>query len=260
LQKTQRNFLSVLTESAKTSIAQGYYSVKKSLNFHHTSLLEAIKRDTTPIIAEVKFISPAEGRLRSAGPAEDVAIRYECGGASAISVITEPKHFGGNLNSLAEVKSRVKIPVLMKDIIIDRIQVEAGRRLGADAVLLIMGVFQSGLANSPLTDLISYSHSLGLEVLLEVHDEEEYIRAAKTDADLIGINNRNLMTLETSLATTEKLLAIGKPDKPVVSESGFKDRSEIERFSKLGIDAFLVGSTLMKADDPLAKLRELKGE
>lgn len=260
MQKTQPNFLSVLVESAKLSIAQGYYSVKKSFDFRHTSLLEAIKNDTIPIIAEVKFISPAEGPLRSAGPAEDIAIRYERGGASAISVITEPKHFGGSLNSLAEVKSRVKIPVLMKDIIIDRIQVEAGHRLGADAVLLIMGVFQSGLSNSSLSDLVSYSHSIGLEVLLEVHDEEEYRGAAQTEADLIGINNRNLATLETSLSTTENLLAIGKPNKPVMSESGFKDRSDIEKFSKLGVDAFLVGSALMKANDPLAKLRELKGE
>jgi indole-3-glycerol phosphate synthase len=214
---------------------------------------------STSIIAEIKYVSPAEGKLGRYDEPDKIAKMYEEGGAAAVSLITEPTHFAGNIRYLPIVKSKVTIPVMMKDIIIDKVQIDAASRLGADAVLLISRIFKNRLANYDLEEMIEYAHILGIEVLLEVHDEEEYLEAGKTKADIVGINNRDLSTLQVSIETTERLLKLGKPKQPVVSESGFNSRSKIEMLASIGVDAFLIGSALMKSRDPVATLRKLSG-
>jgi len=228
-----------------------------------------VKSKVTPLIAEIKFTSPAEGQLRTAGDVKKIARSYERGGVSGISVLTEPKHFDGDLRYLPLVKNAVKVPVLMKDIIIDPVQIDAGAEMGADAVLFIAAIFMKKLAKVSLEEMFSRARSRGLEVLFEAHTEDEYMFALDSEADVVGINNRNLGTLEVSLQTSKSLLAIGRErrerlhamgkDKLVISESGIKARNEIEELLKFGADGFLIGSAFMKSTDLEARVRSLTG-
>ena len=212
-----------------------------------------------PIIAEVKYRSPAEGPIRRAEGAAGMARLYARGGAVAISVLTEEKHFEGRLGFVPDVKDAVGIPVLMKDIFLDPVQIDAAERIGADAVLLIAGLFTRALSAASLQEMIAHSHSRGLEVLLETHTAEEYIMAGQTEADLVGINNRNLDTLEVSLDTSYRLLGSYPRVKPVVCESGIKTRKEAVSLIKAGANALLIGSTLMRSRDPTESIRRLAG-
>ena len=212
-----------------------------------------------PIIAEVKYRSPAEGPIRRAEGAAGMARLYARGGAVAISVLTEEKHFEGRLEFVPDVKDAVGIPVLMKDIFLDPVQIDAAERIGADAVLLIAGLFTRALSAASLQEMIAHSHSRGLEVLLETHTAEEYLMAGQTEADLVGINNRNLDTLEVSLDTSYRLLGSYPRVKPVVCESGIKTRKEAVSLIKAGANALLIGSTLMRSRDPTESIRRLAG-
>jgi indole-3-glycerol phosphate synthase len=244
---SSKNFVRTLAKSARQTISEGYYMVDE-VKVRRRSLKAAIDGSSRiPVIAEVKFRSPAEGALRPSEDAEQIAARYEKGGAVGISVLVEPKHFEGRIGYLPLVKKAVSVPVLMKDIIVDPVQVEAGRRIGADAVLLMASIFGAGLADLPLDSMVDLAHSKGLEVLLEAHTKEEYLMALGSSADVVGINNRNLDTLEVSLDTSRRLLRGGKGSKTVISESGLSKRSELLELRSLGADGFLVGSTLMKS-------------
>ena len=222
-----------------------------------------------PLLAEIKFTSPAEGKLRPAGDVRGIARAYERGGVSGISVLTEPRHFEGDIRYLPLVKKSVKVPVLMKDIIIDPVQIDAGADMGADAVLFIAAIFMNRLANASLDEMFSRARSRGLEVLFEAHTEDEYLFALESDADVVGINNRNLDNLEVSLETSRRLLAKGRlererlrrtgKDKPVISESGITRRREMDELKALGADGFLIGSAFMKSADIEAKVRSLTG-
>ncbi len=212
-----------------------------------------------PIIAEVKYRSPAEGPIRRAEGAAGMARLYARGGAVAISVLTEEKHFEGRLEFVPDVKDAVGIPVLMKDIFLDPVQIDAAERIGADAVLLIAGLFTRALSAASLQEMIAHSHSRGLEVLLETHTAEEYLMAGQTEADLVGINNRNLDTLEVSLDTSYRLLSNYPRVKPVVCESGIKTRKEAVSLIKAGANALLIGSILMRSRDPTESIRRLAG-
>ena len=262
-----------MAQSAAKSIAEGYYRdlpEGPAGEVEHRSLKDSILRSKhTPLIAEIKFTSPAEGKLRPAGDVRKIARSYERGGVSAISVLTEPKHFDGDLRYLPLVKEAVKVPVLMKDVIIDPVQIDAGAEMGADAVLFIAAIFANKLARVSLKEMFSRARSRGLEVLFEVHTEKEYVFALESEADVVGINNRNLDNLEVSLATSKSLLSAGREtrerlkiagrDKPVISESGIKTRREIDELQKLGADGFLVGSAFMKSADLEAEVRSLTG-
>ncbi|HEV2389162.1 MAG TPA: indole-3-glycerol-phosphate synthase, partial [Nitrososphaerales archaeon] len=182
---------------------------------------------------------------------------------------TEPRHFDGDIRYLQLVKKAVKVPVLMKDVIIDPVQIDAGAKVGADAVLFIAAIFANGLARASLGDMFSRARERGLEVLYEAHTEKEYMLALESEADVVGINNRNLDTLEVSLSTSKRLLAAGKATrerlkktgkyKPVISESGIKTKREIVELRELGADGFLIGSAFMKSADLEAKVRTLTG-
>jgi len=271
--RNESNFVFTLARSAARSIAEGYYRdlpEAPDAGLEHRSLRRSImSSERTPLIAEIKFTSPAEGKLRPAGDVKKIARAYERGGVSGISVLTEPKHFDGDIRYLPLVKKAVKVPVLMKDVIIDPVQMDAGARMGADAVLFIAAIFANGLARASLGDMFSRARERGLEVLYEAHTEKEYMLALESEADVVGINNRNLDNLEVSLLTSKRLLAAGREtrerlkktgeDKPVISESGIKTRREIDELSELGADGFLIGSAFMKSPDLEAKVRSLTG-
>jgi indole-3-glycerol phosphate synthase len=272
--KSEASFIFTLARSAAQNIEDGYYrdlDRMQASGVRRASLRDSIALSRlTPIIAEIKFTSPAEGKLRKPGDVAKIARAYERGGVSAISVLTEPKHFDGDIRYLPLVKRAVKVPVLMKDVIIDPVQIEAGADMGADAVLFIAAVFKNGLATASLEEMFSQAHGRGLEVLFEAHTEEEYKFALESEADVVGINNRDLGTLEVGLDTSKRLLAASRErrgrlkvmgrDKLVVSESGIKTGRDIAELSELGADGFLVGSALMKSPDLEAKVRSFTGK
>jgi indole-3-glycerol phosphate synthase len=272
--RSEGDFVFTLARSAAKNIADGYYrglDKAPARGLRHRSLRESILRSKlVPLLAEIKFTSPAEGKLRKPGDVEKIARSYERGGVAGISVLTEPRHFDGDLRYLPLVKRAVEVPVLMKDVLIDPVQIEAGAEMGADAVLFIAAIFMNGLSRVSMDEMFSKARARGLEVLLEAHTEKEYLFALESQADVVGINNRNLETLEVSLETSKRLLAAGKAargrlraagsDKPVISESGITSRREIDELRGLGADAFLVGSAFMKSTDLEAKVRSLTGK
>jgi indole-3-glycerol phosphate synthase len=260
MQRPNRNFVYTLAESARKTISEGYYTVDES-KFPRRSLKAAIQGSKRiPVITEVKFRSPAEGSLREHDDVAEIARMYERGGAAGISVLTEPKHFEGRIEYLARVKASVSIPVLMKDIILDPVQIEAAQKIGADAILLMASIFKADLSELSLDAMTDLAHSKGLEVLLEAHTKDEYLTALDSSADVIGINNRDLETLQVSLDTSRTLLSQRKASKIVISESGLSKRSELLELQSLGADGFLVGSSLMKSKNIEGAVRELVGQ
>ncbi len=175
-----------------------------------------------------------------------------------LSVLTEPRHFGGSLENFGLIRRSVGLPLLMKDIVVSRVQLDAALKLGADAVLLIHSLFEKGRCESDLDDMISYAHSGGLQILLEVHDRDEFDVAVKTETDLVGVNNRDLETLLVDLFTTSRILeSASRRGKVVVSESGIRTGDDIRLLRKAGADAFLVGTSVMKSSDIASKVRDL---
>ena len=255
------DFLDILVKDALENVRSGYYNVNFKLESisPKVSLRESIINCVhAPVIAEIKPASPSYGRLRQIIDIAKVAKDMEDGGAVGISILTEPKHFGGFLASLAEVKRYVKLPVLMKDIVVDPIQVEAAAKIGADTILLIYSVFERGYIRYSLEEFIDLTHLNGLEVLLEVHTRKEFLSAIETDADLIGINNRDLRTLKVDLNTTRNILSgIDVHGKIIVSESGIQSAKDILILRSYGARAFLVGSAIMLAGNIKEKVREL---
>jgi indole-3-glycerol phosphate synthase len=219
----------------------------------------AIQRcETTPIITEVKFASPSSGRIRNADRPTRIANAMLAGGACALSVLSDPDNFGGGVDILAEVAAQVEVPMVMKDIVVSQAQLEAGSRAGADAVVLISEVFSKGLGEAGLDLMADKAHALGLEVIIEANDGEEFDMLRKHGPDLYGINNRNLSTFQLDLGTTEAILAgAGKLDRPVVSESGIESATDVRRLRKAGANAFLVGTSIMRSSDIEGKVREL---
>jgi len=213
----------------------------------------ALKRDGVSIIAEVKRASPSRGVLCHDFNPVALARTYADNGAAAISVLTESKYFQGSLDHLAETREAVEIPLLRKDFIFDPYQVYESRAYGADALLLIAAI----LEREQLDELLTLSHSLGLNCLVEVHNESEVDRALRSGARIIGINNRDLKTFQVDIGTTQRLRALIPGDRVVVSESGISSRRDIDYLKSWGIDAALVGEALLTSDDIAVKMREL---
>ncbi len=258
MQKTGEGLLKELSESAKFRVRRGYYAVGGGMAGRRRSLVGALrKKGRVPIIAEVKFRSPSEGRLAEPRDVGRISAAYEKGGASAISVLTEPDHFDGRVDHLPAARRAVGLPVMMKDVIVDEQQIRAARSYGADAVLLIASILTRGMGNEQLAPMVRLAHDQGLEVVVEVHDEVEYSLAVSSRADVIGLNNRDLDTLSVSLEVSKKLLLLPRPSKPVICESGITSREEIDILRRLGADGFLVGSALMKSGNPVSTLKAL---
>ncbi len=251
--------LTTLAQSARERVGRGYYHDVPRVRRPHHSLTRAIQRcEGTPIITEVKFASPSAGVIRKAEGPVRVAKAMLAGGACALSVLSDPDNFGGGVDILAEVAGQVEVPVVMKDVVVSQAQLEAGSRAGADAVVLISEVFSRGLGEVGLDPMVEKAHGLGLEVLIEANDGEEFDMLRKHAPDLYGINNRDLSTFQLELGTTEEILArAGKLDRLVVSESGIESAIDIRRLRKAGADAFLVGTSIMRSSDIEGKVREL---
>jgi indole-3-glycerol phosphate synthase len=202
----------------------------------------------------VKCASPSRGRFIAEFDPVQIACDYEKNGAVAISVLTDEQYFSGHKNYLTQIRQKVNLPLLRKDFIIDTLQIYETRAIGADAVLLIVHVLGKKLA-----DFISLSKELGLSPLVEVHTEEELDLAFEADAEIIGINNRNLDTFITYIETSCRLRENIPAEKIVVAESGIKERKDIELLMQAGIHAFLIGEALITAPDIGKKLRQFKG-
>jgi indole-3-glycerol phosphate synthase len=215
----------------------------------------AIRRDAVSVIAEVKRRSPSKGWINPALSATDQACAYERGGAAAISILTEPAHFGGSVADLVAVCDAVAVPVLKKDFHVDPIQLIEAKALGASAALLIA----RALAPDALLEMIDVARRLALEVIVEIRDEVELSRAIEGGAAIIGINNRNLETLAIDPATSDRLLGSIPPHIIAIAESGVAGRADVERVARCGADAVLVGSVLSAATDAAAAVGRLTG-
>jgi indole-3-glycerol phosphate synthase len=252
------DFLDILAQSANETIKSGYYEAVKETATSNISLKKAIlETKNAPVITEIKAASPSAGTIRKKVEAGNLAESMEKGGAVGISVLTEPKHFNGALRSLAEARKAVKIPILLKDIILSPLQLDAASKAGANVALLIKALFDRGYCESGLHEMIARAHSDGLEVLLETHTGEEFRSAVRTHADLVGINNRNLATLKVDLSVTKRILERSNAEgKIVVSESGINTPADLRLLSECGAHAFLIGSAVMLADDVENKVKE----
>jgi indole-3-glycerol phosphate synthase len=209
------------------------------------------------LIAEVKKASPSRGLLRSDFDPVRLATEYRDGGAAAISVLTDEKHFRGSLSDLRSVRDALPDgpPLLRKDFLFEEYQLHEARYYGADAVLLITAILET----SGLRSLIALAASLAMDALVEAHDEHELERAVAAGAKIIGINNRDLRTFHVDLATTERLAPLVPPGTTIVAESGIVTREDVRRLEMCGVHAVLIGEALVTAPDPGAKIRELFG-
>jgi len=252
------DFLDTLAQSAKETIASGDYEALKATASFSVSLKKAIlETKNAAIITEIKSASPSAGTIRKNVEARGIAESMAKGGAVGISVLTEPRHFNGSLRSLVEARRTAKLPILMKDIILNTAQLEAASKLGANAALLIVALFDRGYCECDINDMIEAAHSKGLEVLLEAHTEVEFRSAVSTNADLVGINNRNLATLKVDLGVTKRILERNNAeDKIIVSESGINTPADLRFLRKCGAHAFLIGSAVMLASNVEAKVKE----
>jgi indole-3-glycerol phosphate synthase len=216
---------------------------------------EALVRPGLSLIAEFKRRSPSAGEISgSAAVAEQVAA-YELGGAAALSVLTDERHFGGSLDDLRAARAACDLPILRKDFIVDPYQLYEAAVHGADAILLIVRALDDG----SLGEMREEALALDLDCLVEVHDATELERALEMDAEAIGINNRNLDQGTVDVATTYELMPDVPAGKTVVAESGISDRAQMRELERVGVDAVLIGSALMSSGDPEAKVRELSG-
>jgi len=178
------------------------------------------------------------------------------GGAQALSILTQPYLFNGSPEYFIKIRKSVKIPLLMKDIMIDKTQIDAAKKMGADYFLLIQALFDKGFVDN-IDELINYGHKNGLKILLEAHTKTEFDNAIMTDADIVGINNRNLDTLEINLETTKQLLENFHKSKIILSESGIESSDDIRFLHNSGADAFLIGTSIMKSSDIKNSVSEL---
>ena len=216
----------------------------------------ALRGERIQLIAEVKKASPSRGIIRPDFNPVEIAQIYARNGASAISVLTETKYFQGSLNHLRDIRNTLgnkRLPLLRKDFLYDPYQIYESRAYGADSLLLIVAI----LRPEKLQELLQLSHELNMSCLVEVHNEAELEIALNSGARVIGINNRDLRTFDVDLTTTKRLRPLIPQDRIVVSESGIKDHSDIERMREWGADAVLIGESLISAPNIAAKMEEL---
>ncbi|CAE6498922.1 MAG: indole-3-glycerol-phosphate synthase [Candidatus Nitrosotenuis sp.] len=244
-------------ENSHKAISDGTYEIVESLQQSPFDLIESIRANKrASLITEVKFSSPSLGQIRSMSDPVEIAKSMVRGGALGLSVLTQPYLFEGSPKYFMEIRKQLRIPMLMKDIIVDKIQIDAAKRIGADYMLLIQSLFDSGHLKE-IDEFVEYGHKQGLKVLVESHTKEEFANSLKTDADIIGINNRNLDTLKIDINVTKNILEGHKKDRVVISESGIETPEDIIFLRKCGADAFLVGSSIMKSHDVEQSVRRL---
>jgi len=248
------NILDQIIATKKTELADAksrvtFSALEKSPQFaRSTYSMKAFirNREKSGIIAEFKRKSPSKGILNSLATVEETTVAYNAAGASALSILTDRYYFSGENDDLTTARGLNSCPILRKDFTIDEYQIVEAKSIGADAILLIAAVLEPARAKQ----LASFAHTLGLEVLLEIHDEAELINMMGVDADLIGVNNRNLKTFEVSLDTSRRLAPLIGKGVLKVSESGISDPLAIRELQTHGFEGFLIGETFMKSKNP----------
>ena len=251
------NILRKLVNNSQMAIDDGVYEVDANLEKSSKDFIHIIKTSGhAPLLTEVKFSSPSLGKIRTLTDPVSIASQMIAGGSKALSVLTQPHLFNGSPEYFMKVRQAVDVPMLMKDIMIDKVQIDAAKKIGADFMLVIQSLFDQNYLKE-IDEFIAYGHKQGLQILLEVHTKQEFENALKTEADLIGINNRNLDTLEIDLKTTETILSGIDKTRPILSESGIDTPEDIQYLKKCGADAFLIGSSIMKSDNIEEQVRKL---
>jgi indole-3-glycerol phosphate synthase len=255
--------LQKLVDNSFRAIDEGAYDLKREVTHDAISLKKAILACRhAPLITEVKFSSPSKGQIRNFGTPAEIGIAMAEAGAVALSVLTQPYLFEGSIGNLLAVRKAVAVPLLMKDIVVSEVQIDAARRAGADCILLIKAVFDRGLAESGMDRLHDHATKKGLQVLVEAHIDQEYAESLEAGYELVGINNRDLSDLKVDISTTERLIKKhGKGNKGavIISESGISRPADVQYLRKVGADAFLVGTSIMETGDIGAKVAELYG-
>jgi indole-3-glycerol phosphate synthase len=243
-------------EARRAELSQADLEARLSGRREDRPFNEALTRPGLSLIAEFKRRSPSAGALapESIDLTAQVAA-YERGGAAALSVLTDERHFGGSLADLRAARAACEMPIIRKDFIVDPYQLYEAAVNGADAVLLIV----AALGDEALRSLYEGARSIDLDCLVEVHDAGELERALEAGAEVIGINNRNLDDMSVNIETTFELMPDVPAGKTVVAESGISGREELAELDRVGVDAVLIGGALMAAEDPEAKVRELTG-
>ncbi len=244
-----KGVLKKLFENSKTAINDGIYNIEESLSNSGKDLVKLINENQhASLITEVKFSSPSLGEIKKISDPIVIAKSMINGGAKALSILTQPYLFSGSPEFFIKIRKEVNIPLLMKDIIIDKIQIDAAKKMGADYILLIQSLFDKGYLKE-IDELIDYTHKNGLKILLESYTKGEFQNSLNTDADILGINNRNLDTLELDINNTKKILETYDKSRVIISESGIKTPKDIRFLHDCGANAFLVGSSIMKSDN-----------
>ena len=253
------NILKKLVNNSQSAIDNGVYAVEVNVNINKSSMdfLQMIKSNIhATLLTEIKFSSPSLGKIKTISDPVSIAKQMIAGGSKALSVLTQPYLFNGSPEYFIQVRNAVDVPLLMKDIMIDKVQIDLAQKIGADYILIIQSLFEQGFLKD-VDEFIEYGHKKGLKILLEVHTKQEFQKALKTEADLIGINNRNLDTMEIDLRTTEIILKEYKKTRPILSESGIETPEDIQYLKRCGADAFLIGSSIMKSDNIEEHVRKL---
>ena len=251
------NILKKLVNNSRAAIDDGTYEINANLQRSSKDFEQIIRVNPhAALITEVKFSSPSLGKIRTLTDPASIAKQMIAGGSKALSVLTQPHLFNGSPEYFMKVRQSVDVPLLMKDIMIDKIQIDAAKKIGADFILLIQSLFDKNYLKE-IDEFVDYSHKKGLDVLLEVHTKEEFKNALRTKADIIGINNRNLDTLEIDLKTTEKILEDYEKSRIIISESGIETPEDIRYLRKCGADAFLIGSSIMKSKNIQEQVKKL---
>jgi indole-3-glycerol phosphate synthase len=267
--KTQ-NYLNKLAENSYKAIDEGVYNNAKYDYSGHEPISmrkSILSCPHVPLITEIKFASPSKGRIVAESNdgisrPTDIAINMVGSGAVGLSIVTQPKLFGGSPEYLGMIRKTIAVPLLMKDIIVSDIQIDSAKRMGADCILLIKSIFDSNLTEGSIEKLADYANKKGVQVVFEVHKEQEFREVLKSLIDprqnLIGINNRDLNDLNVDIATTMNLLKkVDKQGHIIVSESGISAAEEIRQLKKAGADAFLIGTSIMESSDIASKVAEL---
>jgi indole-3-glycerol phosphate synthase len=244
-----KDMLQELANNSQRAIDEGVYKISEKLPRSKSNIIDNIRKNKhASLITEIKFSSPSLGNIRDVSDPVKIAKLMVKGGAIGLSILTQPHLFNGSPEYFQKIRRHVSIPLLMKDVVIDKKQIDAAEKIGADCVLLIQSIFDKKFAND-IDEFIAYAHKKNMVVLLEAHTKNEFLRSIQTDADMLGINNRNLDTLEIDLNTTKEILTDRKEKRIILSESGIEDPKDIKFLHKCGADAFLVGSSIMKSRD-----------
>ena len=258
--------LKILANNSFRSLDDGAYDVEHSYQLSHEPISikkSILKCPHAPLITEIKLSSPSRGKLSvSLNETNIVSAARDMveNGAAALSVLTQPYLFAGSIKYLAAIRRHVGVPILMKDIIVSQVQIESAKKVGADCILLIKSVFDQDLAEGSIEKFSTLARSKGLCALIEVHSENEFREALEDSKsyDLIGINNRNLNTLEVDLGVTQRLLEkYNKGNNIIVSESGISSPEQIVSLKKAGADAFLIGTSIIESGNIASKVKEL---